>query len=142
MVDEELIDPNWETQKLMRILFMSATSPNCSARKFFGHPVQRYRSKRLGNWLCDNENEDTLRKYKRGFFVEWIGYHGIMAAVDVGINQEGKQYPAFAGFDSVSVFPKIPLPLALFRPQILRTMLLSVFANAKRALHPPKMFPL
>lgn len=32
---------------------------------------QRYRSKKLGNWLCDNYGEDTLRKYKRGFFVEW-----------------------------------------------------------------------
>lgn len=32
---------------------------------------QRYRSKKLGNWLCDNFEEDVLRKYKRGFFVEW-----------------------------------------------------------------------
>ncbi|MGJ7913514.1 class I mannose-6-phosphate isomerase [Neobacillus sp. LXY-1] len=32
---------------------------------------QRYRSKELGNWKMKNFDEDTLRKYKRGFFVEW-----------------------------------------------------------------------
>lgn len=32
---------------------------------------QRYRSKEFGNWRANNENEDILRKYKRGFFVEW-----------------------------------------------------------------------
>ncbi|MEH6891177.1 class I mannose-6-phosphate isomerase [Bacillus sp. JJ864] len=32
---------------------------------------QRYRSKELGNWKIDNHDEDILRKYKRGFFVEW-----------------------------------------------------------------------
>lgn len=32
---------------------------------------QRYRSREFGNWRADNEDEDTLRKYKRGFFVEW-----------------------------------------------------------------------
>ncbi|MCC3376056.1 class I mannose-6-phosphate isomerase [Cohnella sp. REN36] len=32
---------------------------------------QRYRSKEFGNWRADNEDEDILRKYKRGFFVEW-----------------------------------------------------------------------
>jgi mannose-6-phosphate isomerase class I len=32
---------------------------------------QRYRSKEFGNWRADNEEEDILRKYKRGFFVEW-----------------------------------------------------------------------
>jgi len=32
---------------------------------------QRYRSKEMGNWKVDNHNEDILRKYKRGFFVEW-----------------------------------------------------------------------
>lgn len=31
----------------------------------------RYRSGELGNWKMDNVKEDTLRKYKRGFFVEW-----------------------------------------------------------------------
>jgi mannose-6-phosphate isomerase class I len=31
----------------------------------------RYRSHELGNWLADNHSEDILRKYKRGFFVEW-----------------------------------------------------------------------
>ncbi|MBB6730597.1 class I mannose-6-phosphate isomerase [Cohnella zeiphila] len=31
----------------------------------------RYRSKELGNWRAGNEDEDILRKYKRGFFVEW-----------------------------------------------------------------------
>lgn len=30
----------------------------------------RYRSG-MGNWRCDNGAEDLLRKYKRGFFVEW-----------------------------------------------------------------------
>lgn len=32
---------------------------------------QRYRSGELANWKMDNYTEDTLRKYKRGFFVEW-----------------------------------------------------------------------
>ena len=32
---------------------------------------QRYRSKEFGNWRANNEEEDILRKYKRGFFVEW-----------------------------------------------------------------------
>ncbi|MBB6671201.1 class I mannose-6-phosphate isomerase [Cohnella nanjingensis] len=32
---------------------------------------QRYRSREFGNWRADNEDEDILRKYKRGFFVEW-----------------------------------------------------------------------
>ncbi|MDE6202482.1 MAG: mannose-6-phosphate isomerase, partial [Lachnospiraceae bacterium] len=31
----------------------------------------RYRSGELANWKMDNYEEDTLRKYKRGFFVEW-----------------------------------------------------------------------
>ncbi len=31
----------------------------------------RYRSGELANWKMDNYKEDTLRKYKRGFFVEW-----------------------------------------------------------------------
>ncbi len=32
---------------------------------------QRYRSQEIGNWKCSNHKEDILRKYKRGFFVEW-----------------------------------------------------------------------
>ncbi|GLI09821.1 mannose-6-phosphate isomerase [Paenibacillus tyrfis] len=32
---------------------------------------QRYRSGEFGNWLADNQAEDMLRKYKRGFFIEW-----------------------------------------------------------------------
>ncbi|MFB9277557.1 class I mannose-6-phosphate isomerase [Cohnella cellulosilytica] len=32
---------------------------------------QRYRSKEFGNWRMDNREEDTLRKYKAGFFFEW-----------------------------------------------------------------------
>lgn len=32
---------------------------------------QRYRAKTLGNWKMENYDEDTLKKYKRGFFVEW-----------------------------------------------------------------------
>jgi mannose-6-phosphate isomerase class I len=31
----------------------------------------RYRSKEFGNWLAHNEEEDMLRKYKRGYFIEW-----------------------------------------------------------------------
>ncbi len=31
----------------------------------------RYRSGELGNWGADNQGEEILRKYKRGFFVEW-----------------------------------------------------------------------
>ncbi|WP_408008230.1 class I mannose-6-phosphate isomerase [Pseudalkalibacillus sp. A8] len=32
---------------------------------------QRYRSKEIGNWKMENIDEDILRKYKRGYFVEW-----------------------------------------------------------------------
>lgn len=32
---------------------------------------QRFRSGRLANWLSDNYHEDTLRKYKRAYFVDW-----------------------------------------------------------------------
>ncbi|XID92365.1 class I mannose-6-phosphate isomerase [Paenibacillaceae bacterium WGS1546] len=32
---------------------------------------KRYRSKEFGNWRANNEDEDILKKYKRGFFVEW-----------------------------------------------------------------------
>jgi len=32
---------------------------------------QRYRSQEMGNWKVDNQHEDILRKYKRGYFVEW-----------------------------------------------------------------------
>lgn len=32
---------------------------------------QRYRSGEIGNWLAGNAAEDPLRKYKRGFFVDW-----------------------------------------------------------------------
>ncbi len=32
---------------------------------------KRYRSREFGNWLDDNYDEDILRKYKRGFFIEW-----------------------------------------------------------------------
>lgn len=31
----------------------------------------RFRSGRLANWLDDNYSEDTLRKYKRAFFIDW-----------------------------------------------------------------------
>ncbi|MUG68845.1 mannose-6-phosphate isomerase [Paenibacillus campinasensis] len=31
----------------------------------------RYRSKEMGNWRADNKDEDVLRKYKRGYFIEW-----------------------------------------------------------------------
>ncbi|MDB5083952.1 MAG: mannose-6-phosphate isomerase [Bacilli bacterium] len=31
----------------------------------------RYRSKEFGNWRANNQDEDILRKYKRGYFIEW-----------------------------------------------------------------------
>src|SRR5690606_27958772 len=31
----------------------------------------RYRSGEIGNWRANNREEEQLRKYKRGFFVEW-----------------------------------------------------------------------
>jgi mannose-6-phosphate isomerase class I len=31
----------------------------------------RYRSKEIGNWKMNNHDEEILRKYKRGYFVEW-----------------------------------------------------------------------
>lgn len=32
---------------------------------------QRYRSGEIANWCSDNFDEEPLRKYKRGFFIEW-----------------------------------------------------------------------
>ena len=32
---------------------------------------QRYRSNEIGNWKADNLTEDLLKKYKRGYFLEW-----------------------------------------------------------------------
>ncbi|ONI37611.1 mannose-6-phosphate isomerase [Candidatus Epulonipiscium fishelsonii] len=32
---------------------------------------QRYRSNEIGNWRDDNYTEEILRKYKRGYFIEW-----------------------------------------------------------------------
>lgn len=32
---------------------------------------QRYRKNRVSNWCAENYDEDPVRKYKRGFFVEW-----------------------------------------------------------------------
>ncbi|NNU88110.1 mannose-6-phosphate isomerase [Geobacillus sp. MR] len=32
---------------------------------------KRYRSREIGNWKMDNFDEDTLKKYKRGYFFEW-----------------------------------------------------------------------
>lgn len=33
--------------------------------------IQRRQRAGAGNWLANNGHEDTLKKYKRGFFVEW-----------------------------------------------------------------------
>ncbi|GMK37291.1 mannose-6-phosphate isomerase [Paenibacillus sp. CCS19] len=32
---------------------------------------QRYRTNEFGNWHADNEREDILKKYKRGYFHDW-----------------------------------------------------------------------
>jgi mannose-6-phosphate isomerase class I len=32
---------------------------------------KRYNSKELSNWKADNFDEDPLRKFKRGYFIEW-----------------------------------------------------------------------
>jgi mannose-6-phosphate isomerase class I len=32
---------------------------------------QRFRGGEMGNWKADNRDEDILKKYKRGFFLEW-----------------------------------------------------------------------
>jgi hypothetical protein len=32
---------------------------------------QRFRGGELGNWKAENRDEDVLKKYKRGFFLEW-----------------------------------------------------------------------
>ncbi len=32
---------------------------------------QRYRTHEFGNWKADNNDEDILKKYKRGYFIEW-----------------------------------------------------------------------
>lgn len=58
---------------------------------------QRYRSGEIGNWLADNAQEETLRKYKRGYFVEWRVIdrykHALLPQMDYILDTNKKEHP-------------------------------------------------
>ncbi|MBD2871833.1 class I mannose-6-phosphate isomerase [Paenibacillus arenilitoris] len=77
---------------------------------------QRYRSKENGNWLAGNADEDLLRKYKRGFFVEWRMADRLKQAVlpraDYYLDTNAKDRPVmatagalFAGLEQAAAQP-------------------------------------
>lgn len=64
----------------------------------------RYRSGELGNWCADNRGEETLRKYKRGFFVDWRvndrHKHALLPEVDYVLDTNKADAPVMmAGAD-------------------------------------------
>jgi len=58
---------------------------------------QRFRSKELDNWGAKNFGEDTLRKYKRAFFIEWrvLDRHkrGLFKDMDYVLDTNAKDDP-------------------------------------------------
>ena len=58
---------------------------------------RRFRSGRLANWLNDNYREDTLRKYKRAFFVDWrvLDRHKrtLFSSMDYVLDTNEEKYP-------------------------------------------------
>lgn len=58
---------------------------------------QRYRSQEMGNYKCDNYKEDTLRKYKRAYFIEWriADKHkrGLFDSIDFLLDTNQKDHP-------------------------------------------------
>lgn len=58
---------------------------------------QRYRSGEIGNWCADNREEETLRKYKRGFFVDWRvndrHKHALLPELDYILETNTRDHP-------------------------------------------------
>lgn len=64
----------------------------------------RYR-KGMPNWLSDNSEEETLRKFKRGYFIEWrmADRHKIslLSRIDWYISADDCQMPKMVRFDAM-----------------------------------------
>lgn len=70
---------------------------------------QRYRSGEVGNWCADNRGEETLRKYKRGFFIDWRvndrHKHAIIQQVDFVLDTNKRDQPVMmAGADVLDAY--------------------------------------
>lgn len=65
----------------------------------------RYRSKEFGNWLAHNENEDMLRKYKRGYFYDWRMAdrlkRSLFEHIDYYLDTNVKDDPKFVSWESL-----------------------------------------
>ncbi|TVY07991.1 class I mannose-6-phosphate isomerase [Paenibacillus cremeus] len=65
----------------------------------------RYRSHEFGNWLADNHSEDILRKYKRGYFVEWRAAdrmkRAILPQADYYLDTNAKDAPKMLSKDAL-----------------------------------------
>lgn len=78
----------------------------------------RYRNG-MPNWKCDNYKEDNLRKYKRGFFVEWRVADRLKKKVlknsnfyiDTNKHQLPKMITTETLFASISYISKVPFRL-------------------------------
>lgn len=66
---------------------------------------QRYRSGEKGNWLASNYSEDILRKYKRGFFIEWRAAdrlkRSMMKRCDYYLDTNTKEKPNMATMEAL-----------------------------------------
>ena len=79
----------------------------------------RYRSKEFGNWRAHNEDEDILRKYKRGFFFEWRVADRLKRRLleradfylDTHVRGEPKMIPGKALFDGLDQAARRPFRL-------------------------------
>ena len=58
---------------------------------------QRYRSGEIGNFIAGNEQEETLRKYKRGYFIDWRVHdkhkHALLPATDYVMETNTREKP-------------------------------------------------
>lgn len=83
---------------------------------------QRYRSKELANWKMSNHEEDILRKYKRGFFVEWRMadrhkkklFHNIDYVMDTNLRNMPKMISKEAFFKGLEEAIKRPFRVVPF----------------------------
>lgn len=61
---------------------------------------QRYRSGELGNFIADNAGEETLRKYKRGYFIDWRVHdkhkHALLPEMDYVLETNKREKPVMA----------------------------------------------
>ena len=58
---------------------------------------QRYRSGEIGNFIADNAGEETLRKYKRGYFIDWRVHdkhkHALLGDMDYVLETNKREKP-------------------------------------------------